>query len=250
MQTITLANLRAQIAERADVEIEATGRHTTAQALLLINESIRRYWLKFTNNGQSALKTADVSTATGTTQTAGWDANQHIALPTDLLAVEGLSINDGNHWLPMLSFEELERDNFERNFLTADATGLPTAFRVTLNNSGALIARLLPRADAVYTVRVLYVPSPTALSSESDTFSFYEGTSDFVIADVALRILTRDGSPESAQVRELKEQRFEAEKIITNFAHRLNRASSPRRVDVRGQRQRNTIYSDIAYRGR
>lgn len=241
MQTITLANLRAQIAERADVEIVASGRHTTAQALLLINESIRRYWLRMTDAGQVALKTTDVTTATGTSQTNGWDANQRISLPTDVLSVRGMSILDNGAWRPMLAFQELERDMYE---LSSDAPGLPTAFRLTLDNSGLQIARLLPRADAVYTIRVLYTPGPTALSGESDTFSFFDGTSDFVVADVAMRILTRDGAPEPNQMQALAAQRAEADAVLREFTRKMNRVSPERKVDVRGQRAMNNIRSE------
>jgi hypothetical protein len=234
MQTITLANLRSEIASRADIEISASsGRHTEVRVNSLINASVRRYWLELAGHGDWAIQSATVSTATGTATTSGWEANQHVALASGFLKLKGASITVSGESLEMLPFQLSARDDYDGDF--SAGLGIPLQYRVALNTAGAPILHLLPRAQAVYSIRYHYVATPALLVEDADAFSFFDGTEDLVICDVAKRILTRDGNEEPGVVQAIMQEREEARRVLIEHARNVSPGVALKR-DTRGLR--------------
>lgn len=235
MLTITLANLRAEIASRADIEIAATtGRHTVARVNSLINASVRRYWLELAGHCDWVTTQATATTAAGTAVTSGWQANQHVALATNFLKLVGASISDGSHLTRLIPFAASEREDADDEW--GNAIGFPKYFRVALNNAGAPILWLMPRAQAAYAITYHYIASPATLSADADLFSFFDGTEDFVICDVAKRILTRDGNPEPGQMQAILGEREEARRILVTHARSVGNGPGRKR-DTRLERR-------------
>jgi hypothetical protein len=245
MITRTLAQLRSQVSRFLDEPIAATGRHTTTNANTSINAAIRRYQLMLADNGITLLKRGTLTTTSSTADADGWPGNEVVALPTDMMLLKSLSIQHHNEWVPMVPFDEPERDDYES--WIGNGTGLPTQYRVATDNANALVLRLMPASDAAYSIRCFYVPTPTELSDDADSHRFLEGTEEWVELEAALDMLGEDGAKERGQVQLWREKQQRAEKYILKFKN-LGQGSG-RKQDTRGLRKRAQWHSGALPRG-
>lgn len=247
MITRTLAQLRAQVSRFLDEPIgsDSDDRHTVTNANVSINAAIRRYQLLLADTGVSLLSRSTLTTTASTALSNGWESNRQVALPSDLMLLKSLSIYESSQWVPMVEFDESERDDYES--WAGAQPGLPTHYRIATDSTNALIARLMPGADAAYSIRCLYIPTPTELSDDADTHRFLEGTEEWVELEAAIDMLGEDGVPEPAQLNLWRTKQARCEELILKFK-RLGQGPG-RKQNTRGQRRVAAIRSGPFYRG-
>ena len=226
-RTRTLALLRADIRYQADVEGE-TPRHPNAQLNRLINQSINAFRLMISRTGHPYYLKESTATAT-TSGTADY------ALPSDLIHLYGVDLTVDNRTLALQDYSLIERNDFST--LNLPNTGTPVAFRV--HTSGNV--RFIPTPDsASYTYKFIYLPTATDLSSDSDTFDGVAGWEDWIVYDVAVKLLTRDDEDE--QLAKVQGMLAKREREIISEASKRQRVNPVHRRDYRGREERVQFY--------
>ncbi len=221
MATRTLSELRARVATRAAVVVGAGIRHTADGVDEYINESIESYHLELTECGHpQRVKRGTASTSASSTPTNGFPAYSYVELPEDFLALLGVwRMNTDGTARPLDAFAESD-------FALVAETGPVARFRVGENDEGLKILRLLPNADDVYTIAFTYVPLPTELEEDGDTFAAFPGGIEFVVCDAALKVLTDDGAQESSHMQACLQRREASRQEIYKYAKSQNRAAT------------------------
>lgn len=241
MAAVTLATLRARVAARADVTIDAAARVTPTIVNQYINEAIEGYQLVLTDAGHPQREKRDQLSTTATrTVTNGWPANEFVELPADFLQLREVSIDDGaGYRSPLRPFTgtEIGALSADYPFTLDQVVDIPQAYRVSEGDDGAKILRLLPGADAVYTVTVVYAPTVTQLSGDSDSFDFFPGTVEYVVCEAALKVMADTGIPDQGSAQLIAQTSRAAEERLMRFAHKLNRAGPQKMVDTRRLRK-------------
>lgn len=247
MYSRTLAQLRTNVGQRADVTISASGRHSQSVANWAINQAIRKLHQIQAESGVVGVQrdSSLVTTAT-TTESNGWPQNQVVTLPSDFLTPVGFSVNLGSdQWVEMLPFDELERETY-REHTYFEETGAPVFYRIVTGNDGTPLLRVLPAADGVYSIAAIYIGEPTELSADGDTYQFFDGGEEWVECDAAMAMLERDGVREPRQFQALQQRKAEAEARLR--AHQARLSGGMRRQDVCGMRSRNRFLAASLYR--
>ncbi len=250
MSSYTLEQLRSLVEQRTGVSIGTNTRASSATVDIWLNQAIGKYELEL-NRGQPSQSTTrtTLTTSASTTETAGWPANEFVAFPSDFLALISMTIYDGTRRISMREFSEHDRDVFEQDVGGTYSPGLPCEFRVATNTSGLRGARLLPPANDAYTIELLYIQTVTALSGDTETYSFVTGTEDAVVCDAAIALLQGDGVPEPEQYKEIKYCRDRALMILRDYASQVNRTGSSGMVNTRRMRRRNRLLAAPFWRG-
>jgi hypothetical protein len=233
MKSRKLWQLTAQVARFLDEPIteSPSARHTVSNAHASINAAIERYALLMADAGAGAEARATLTTSASSTVTAGFAANEQVALPADLMVLLSASILVGSEWRDLFPFEEAERHDFATSY--GSGVGLPMYYRQGTDNTGALVLRLMPAADQAYSVRVTYLVSPTELVNDDDTYSFLEGTSEWVELEAAIDMLGEDGNPEPQQVQLWRAKQQQSERRILQWGAK---GMPKRRADTYGRR--------------
>jgi hypothetical protein len=221
MATRTLAQLRSRVAKRAAVTVATGARHTATDVDAYINDSIESYHLALTECGHpQRVKRATASTSASSADSNGFPAYSYVALPSDFLALLGVwRMNDDARACPLDAFAESD-------YGLVGETGEPKRFRLAENSAGLKILRLLPNADAVYTIAFVYLPAPSVLAVDGDTIAVYPGGTEFIVCDSALKLLEDDGVQESAAFQAITARREAARQELYTFAKRQNQAGS------------------------
>lgn len=243
MRTRTLTQLRDGVADRADVSVAASGvRHTHTTVDARINRAIQRWLLLCAQAGDDTrMKVSATATATSATADANnWEPRQYVALPSDFMLLRGIDVFDGTERVEMMPVEELERNDTERfTWLYADSTGFPVGYRIggIRASDSAQIVQIFPRADAVYTVHIRYVPVHTDLTSGSDTVDFVAGGEEWVINDAAAQTLRADGMAASAEVAFMVQENARLERELRLLLASRGGSAARRKVDTRDRRR-------------
>lgn len=219
MTTLTRTEIRTRVAARAAVTIGSSARHTETVVNQYINEALEEYHLALTECGHPQEVTRATATTSGSTALSnGWPTNSFVALPADFMTLLGaFRVEDDESTCTLVPFAEREAEDVA-------SSGRPYKFRVAKNTAGTKILRLLPAADAAYTIIVTYNPTPTSLGSDGSSIAFFPGTAEFVVSDAALRILEDDGVQEGSQYQAVMARREQARERLYKFASRQNRA--------------------------
>jgi hypothetical protein len=239
MPTYTLLTLR-NLAEHASGEVIAPDKRQTPTLVnALLNESLAQYYLQLTDCGHPHATTrAELTTSSSTTVTTGWPANTFVALPTDFMALLAIRIQTtAGAWRTMQPYSE-SSDDHDGWFWAGQETAMPTEYRIGSNTSGAPILRLRMPADAAYTIEIVYVPTPAELT-ESGTAVLLPGTADWVVCDVALKMLESIGVPEANQAQALMARKQAADVALRTYAGRRDRAGTVGMRDTRSARALN-----------
>lgn len=229
VSSITYAALEASVADRADIVVSATGRHTTAKMLDRITQSLKKWNLLLANAGDDTyLKVQRVTTDPSATIGAeGWAPRQYLLAPDSLLFLRGIDIYPSGSQRPisMIPFDEAGRNNpqIQHNWWLEGNTGLPTFYRQGGVVGTANLIQIHPWADGVYTCDIRYLPGfPPAGASTS--YDFILGGEEFVILDAAMKCLVPDGRAGTAEfMAGLREERDRVEAdILVNLSRRSN----------------------------
>lgn len=241
MAAISLEDLRTLAASMADVVTGGTSRHATATLDSWVNTSLEAYHAVLTDEGppQRATRTT-LTTSASTTVADGYPTNERVVLPADFSELLEVYIEHGTTRRPIRPFGGIDAALGEEDYWTTEGLrpGLPERYAIARDADGATVLRLLPPCDGVYTIGIHYVPTFTALTVDSETYPFLDGTSDAVVCDVALKILERDGAQEAAQYRAIRDRRDAALMVLRRKARRMNRAGPHAMIDVRGRTRR------------
>lgn len=121
---------------------------------------------------------------------------QQYTLPVDLYKVTGvdLSINPSTEaWVTLKHFNFIERNRYVFPQLTSTYLGVfNLRYRVVGNT-----LFFIPTPSANQTVRLWYVPKMTSLLQDTDMLDGISGWTEYVVVDVAMKILAKEESDTS-----------------------------------------------------
>lgn len=223
MSTLTLIELRTAAQQITDVVIGPSERFPVESVDRMVNESIEQYWLLLTDSGDPQRQTrATLTTSASTTETNGWPANEAVALPADFMALLSAKIQTTTGTERRLEVFGESDTSTDWDYFTPGASE-PTQVRIGVDSAGGRVLRLKPASSGEFSIVITYVPLPTQLQGDGDSFVFVPGTSDWVISDVALKILEQDDNV-GALAQALMARKSRAEQALRQYASRQNRA--------------------------
>jgi hypothetical protein len=113
-----------------------------------------------------------------------------ITLPSDFYKLRGLDFQlDSNTWVAVGKFNFIERNVLNRSIVRRGAGFREIQYRVI----GGEI-QIEPEDDADGTYRLWYTPLPTLLSAETDTVDGIQGWEEYIVIDVAIKMLAKEES--------------------------------------------------------
>jgi hypothetical protein len=190
MRTVTLAQLRLDIQNQADIA-GLTQRHGVTLLTRLANQSIQHFREDLSNEGSRHFLTV----ATGTMQAGATDGFPFKqlnvgALASGVVRVYGVDIKtQGGAW------KRLEHTTFEDR--TSYGGGHPASIgepRVWAEYQTTNLA-ILPPPDRSTDFVVWFLPVLNDLAADTDRFDGVAGWEDYVVWDVTARLMIRDQSP-------------------------------------------------------
>lgn len=178
--TRTLAELRTEARQRADMETDDDFIADT-ELTRMINQSIREvYDLLLESFGQEFYyTTATISVVAGTSA---------YSLPTAFYQLLGVDVSLGsNEYMALRPFQFHDRNSTEAGL----GWGYPDGVKYRIMGSQI---HFRPIPTAAETVLVHYVPYPTSLSADGDTFDGINGWEELVVVDTAAKMLEKEES--------------------------------------------------------
>lgn len=205
---------------------------TDAEANVLINQGIAELWSMLTTQDPQRYMLIDqISLVAGT---------REYALPDDFMALVGVDWINGNARLPLEPFALNDRGvhpDADSAFLALDPWTPALRYDVRYSGiDGSGVRLVFDRDPPTGTVDVLYVQAPQLLALDADEFDGIAGWEDWVILDVAIKMLAKEESDPSVYVA----QQARLEQRIKALAPRrdIGRARQiPRYSDGRGHRR-------------
>lgn len=188
MSSVTLAQLKTRARQRADME--NSGFIQNSELVSYINASVAElYDLLVSKYGEDYFVASPFSITT----TANVD---QYALPTDMYKLLGvdLQLDTSNNWVSLKRFEFAERNIpqiWDIKFVDF------IRYRLFGGN-----LKLSPVPQANQKLRLWYIPLPTALVADSDTLDGFNGYDEYVVVDVAIKMLNKEESDPSALMAE------------------------------------------------
>jgi hypothetical protein len=192
-KTVTLASLRNQVRQRANME--ASLFVTDTEVNQYINNSLGAF--------NDLLIAADASYTRKSYTFTLISGTATYSLPTDfrsLCGVEYANTASPTGWLDVRSLPFQERNRY--TLMPAVVTSYVPPFRYFLNGSSVTLA---PTPSASGTVQLWYIPAFTTLASDSDTVDGVNGLEEFVILDAAIKCLQKEESDVSVNLAQRAE---------------------------------------------
>lgn len=195
MRTVTLAQLRQDIQNQADIA-GLTARHGATLLNRLANQSIQRFRERLSGEGARHFLTVATGTMTaGATSGFPFYQLDAGARASGIVRVYGVDVKvQGGAWkrLEHTSFED--RANYGGGHPAS--VGEP---RVWAEYQTTKLA-ILPPPDREYDYVLWYLPVANDLQSDSATFDGVAGWEDYVVWDVVCRVIVRDQYPDAYQM--------------------------------------------------
>lgn len=192
-RTVTLAQLKTDIAYQADIVIGSTGRYQASNITRLVNQSIQRFRDRITQGGiEHYLVSYDSTLTYGATSPYPFLMLDLSAVSPSIRTVYGFDVTiDGfTQTLQMRPFTQ--RD---------ESDNIPARPRYWSQVRDGQIA-VFPPPDFDYAYSVWYLPVLADLVSDSDTFDGVAGWEDYVVWDTVCRLIQRDAYPTAYQMAE------------------------------------------------
>lgn len=182
MATRTLAQLRTEARQRADMETDDSFI-ADSELTRMINQSIKELRdLLIENQGHEFFLTTQVITTVAGTSS--------YALNSAFYQLLGVDVTVGGSVYTALPFNFHERNSF----LNSSGWGnCPVYYRIEGSN-----IVFIPTPGGAHTVTLWYIPQFTDLSSDSDTFDGISGWEEYVVVDAAMKMLEKEESDTSA----------------------------------------------------
>ena len=209
---ITLAEIRLQTRQRADMENSNFVQDSELNNF--INNSIAELYDIIVEAYASEYYV--VSTESPVLQN-----EDEINLPDDFYVMKGVDIKiDNQDFISLRPFNFNERNRYSELGVW-DLAGITNVRYRILGNK----LRFTPRPDRNATVRLWYVPLPTTLVNDTDTFDDINSFAEYVIVDAAIKMMQK----EESDVSVLLAQKVALEKRIRDRA-KVRDASSPQSI--------------------
>lgn len=199
-----------------------TARHTDADILAAINQSIAQY--------RRMLSDLDLSNyATFTTISTA--SNVSVVSAPAMEQVLGVQITLNQVTSTMHRAANMEQTQYR-------IAGRPATWmlRDRPGSSGVMDVQLFPTPDAVYTINLQYIPTPTAITTATSFYAEVAGGEEWVVYDVATKLAVRDNHPRAgALAAERDAQALRLRQLA------LRQREPGHRMDTRGQRRVNDL---------
>lgn len=227
-RTLTLLQMRTTARQYADVE---NSDHVGDSELTryLNQAAARLYGMIVERDEDEFAVSVDRPVTAGATQVtiiAGGD--DPTVSPYKVLNISLLS--QSSEWVQLERFSLADEPG-----LSSVNPGLLPVTRYRLR--GMNVVLFAPAVPVATTCRIVYIPSPTDMSSDSDTYDGRSGWEEWVLLEAAIRIRTK----EESDVRTLVAERDRVlAQILPMFSAR-DRAHPDRVNDVTGRRRWNRI---------
>ena len=235
MRYRTLANLRADVRQRADVE-GFTGRHPDTQLTRYINESCQALREIVSEAGWPYYLTAENQTMT--------TGQGYVLSPDDFLRIYGFEVVDNGvaHEVLPMSFRDRTRyGGGSPSTTTEDTRGRPLYYDIHAPWTGVsdegMTIHLYPTPDSDYSYSLRYLPVFTDLSADADNFNGIAGWEEWVVLDAAIKVVTKDKDV-NGNYKLLATERERVERRIRETAPKQNRGGPVQRVDTRNRHSR------------
>ena len=186
--TVTLADLRTRCRERADQE---ESEFVSATELLsYINASYAELYDILVS------KFEDYYTLSTTTTIAS--GSNTFSLPTDFYKLRGLDYKlSATDWQTVQKFNFSERNSVNRSISRSRSGDKAVEYRIV----GSTM-HIEPADNAAGTYRIWYTPAYTPLTEETDTVDGVNGWEEYIIIDVAIKMMAKEESSTTHLERE------------------------------------------------
>lgn len=216
MATFTLAQLRTEVRRRADMETSQFIKD--AELTSYINTSIAELYdllvQKFGND--YFFNSYSFSLVPGT---------ESYNLPADFFKLLAVDIQLANgEYNTVKRFELNERNKYNSTVLRGVYGSSWLRYRVA---GSKLYFAPIPQSSE--TIRIYYIPLPTTLVGDSDTFNGYNGWEEYVLVDATIRCLNKEESDISSWMAAKKNLVVRIEEAAGN----RDAGFSPRITDTR-----------------
>lgn len=210
--TITLAELRTQSRQRADMENSNFVSDTELNSY--INNSIAElHDIMAEAYGSDYFVTTDTFSVVSGTDT--------YALPTDFYILKGVDLQlDNQDFITVKPFNFNERNRYSELGVWDLAGVTNVRYRIIGNN---IVFNPVP--DRNVTIKLWYVPVATKLVADGDTLDDFNAFSEYVIVDAAIKMMQK----EESDVSVLAAQKMALEKRIRDRAQ-IRDAGSPKSI--------------------
>ena len=217
--TLTLAQTREEIGLSIDVPI-GDAYLPNVNLDRWINMAVQEYAALRAQYGlMDEKRTTLTGSASTTPGTDGFPANELLSLPADFASVVTLNYNFNGAQYPLRAMSESDRQRWWS--VPLQALGPPEAYAVIdATPSLPARARVWPPMQTAYTFELVYRPQPATLVADGDTWEYLPGTSDLVVACVALKQAVREGIQEPNQYQGIQGRYDRALAALQRMAHR------------------------------
>jgi len=205
MATIQLQALRRRVRQRADMVYSQFV--TDSELNDYINGSAQELYDK--------LVEANVDYYNATLNFTGGSGRSSYTLPSaTVYKLRGLDIDLGGSWVPVYSFEYLERDRYQ------DTTVARLVASVKYRWMGTAI-EFLPADHAAGTYRLRYVPLFVPMTRDTDTFDGHNGFEEYIVTDAAIKCKDKEESSVSVlqESKRLLTKRIEAMANVRDYGN-------------------------------
>lgn len=199
MGTVTLAQLKTRVRQRSDME--NSGFISDSELVSYINASVAElYDLLVSKYGDDYFVASPFSITTTSNQDT-------YALPTDMYKLLGvdLQLDTSGNWVSLKRFEFAER-----NIPQIWDVKFVDFIRYRLFGSNL---KLSPVPQANQSLRLWYIPLPTALSADGDTLNGFNGYEEYVVIDAAIKMLNKEESDSSLLMAEKAAMKLRIEQM-------------------------------------
>lgn len=184
----TLAQLRTRCRERADQENSEF--ISSSELLSYINASYAELYDILVG------KFEDYYTTKTTTTIASGSST--ITLPSDFYKLRGIDYQlDTNTWVAVGKFNFNERNTLNRSIVRRGAGFRETQYRIIGDE-----IQIEPEDSADGTYRLWYTTLPTLLAAETDTVNGVNGWEEYIVIDVAIKMMAKEESSTAHLERE------------------------------------------------
>lgn len=187
METVTLATLKTQVREAANME---------NSQFVSDNELTRYIDMSYAELYDLLTKTFENYYTLGPIQAVVSTGNS-MPLPADFYKLVGIDINFGGSWYPIKPFEMAERGRWVNANKLAYVGMINIAYKLIKD---AMI--FYPESSAAGTYRYWYIPKRTALTTDASTLDGVNGWQQYIIIDSAIKCLQKEESDVSALMAE------------------------------------------------
>jgi len=187
-RTVTLAQLKTDIAYQADVVIGSTGRYQASNITRLVNQSIQRFRDRLSQSGiEHYLVSYDNTLTVGATSPYPFLLLDLSAVSPSITTIYGFDVTIDGFTQTLQHRPFTQRD---------ESDNIPARPRYWSQVRDGKVA-VFPPPDFAYAYSVWYLPALADLANDNSTFEAVAGWEDYIVWDVVCRLIQRDAYPDA-----------------------------------------------------